>query len=494
VTDASWRPEVNFIIILEKFTELSQRILEPLFQRLWIKNMFKSVLLIPAIDGKAIKAFYWYPFHKRCGEYHTPTLEDLCTRGDNNNSQWTVFDVFEKIIPNTFYNCTVNIVGFNWAPMTLLSNQTPRAMLNGMDVEVVKLMGRIGKVQLEFHEVENNQRWGVKLENGTWNGGFGELSRHRGDFLIGGGILTAERKEMFDSAPARQVIRFPIYTPLPRKLPYWQNMLNVFSGNFWLTLFVVFFLTSGLLWLSGINLPSEKRAFSNCGYCFVISWAIFCSVASGQQPTSVSSKMIFLSWVIYMLHISAVYTSMQLIYIYKPKYEPPMRTVNDVKESGLTICSVPTFIPIAHSMDKDNFNLTEYIPCIDMVASAKRLLKKKDIIILDPEDHFEALISGSIKKVNKVEEVVIVYNIGIFMQKGNPYKDILSKAQIIAYETGLHDKWRRDASPSRPIKKKGNIKVKKLSVDELQGAFIILICGLGISSVIFVFEWLFGSK
>lgn len=494
VTDASWRPEVNFIIILEKFTELSQRILEPLFQRLWIKNMFKSVLLIPAIDGKAIEAFYWYPFHKRCGEYHTPTLEDLCTRGDNNNSQWTVFDVFEKIIPNTFYNCTVNIVGFNWAPMTLLSNQTPRAMLNGMDVEVVKLMGRIGKVQLEFHEVENNQRWGVKLENGTWNGGFGELSRHRGDFLIGGGILTAERKEMFDSAPARQVIRFPIYTPLPRKLPYWQNMLNVFSGNFWLTLFVVFFLTSGLLWLSGINLPSEKRAFSSCGYCLVISWAIFCSVASGQQPTSVSSKMIFLSWVIYMLHISAVYTSMQLIYIYKPKYEPPMRTVNDVKESGLTICSVPTFIPIAHSMDKDNFNLTEYIPCIDMVASAKRLLKKKDIIILDPEDHFEALISGSIKKVNKVEEVVIVYNIGIFMQKGNPYKDILSKAQIIAYETGLHDKWRRDASPSRPIKKKGNIKVKKLSVDELQGAFIILICGLGISSVIFVFEWLFGSK
>jgi len=145
-------------------------------------------------------------------------------------------------------------------------------------------------------------------------------------------------------------------------------------------------------------------------------------------------------------------------------------------------------------MDKENFNLTEYIPCIDMVASAKRLLKKKDIIILDPEDHFEALISGSIKKVNKVEEVVIVYNIGIFMQKGNPYKGILSKAQIIAYETGLHDKWRQDATPSRPIKKDRNIKVKKLSVNELQGAFIILICGLGTSLVIFIFEWVIGPN
>lgn len=494
VTDALWRPEVNFVVILETFTELSQHILEPVFRRFWTNNMFKSVLLIPAIDDDAVEAFYWYPFRKRCGEYHTPTLEDLCTRGDNNDSQWSVIDVFEKIIPDTFYNCAVKIVGFNWAPMTLLSNQTPKTMLHGMDVEVVKLMSRIGNVKLEFHEVKNNQRWGVKLANGTWNGGFGELSRHRADFLIGGGILTSERREMFDSAPARQVIRFPIYTPLPRKLPYWQNMLKVFSGNFWLTLFVVFFLTSTLLWLSGISLPTERRAFSNCSYCFIISWAILCSVASGQQPTSVSSKMIFLSWVIYMLHISAVYTSMQLIYLYKPKYEPPMRTINDVRESGLTICSVPTFIPIAHAMDKENFNLTEYIPCIDMVASAKRLLKKKDIIILDPEDHFEALISGSIKKVNKVEEVVIVYNIGIFMQKGNPYKGILSKAQIIAYETGLHDKWRQDATPSRPIKKDRNIKVKKLSVNELQGAFIILICGLGTSLVIFIFEWVIGPN
>lgn len=494
VTDALWRPEANFVVILETFTELSQQILEPVFRRFWFNNIFKSVLLIPTIDGDAIEAFYWYPFQKRCGEYHTPTLKDLCTQRDNNGSLWTVLDVFEKNIPDTFYNCTVKIVGFNWPPMTLLSNQTPRTMLHGMDVEVIKLMGRIGNVKLEFHEVKQNQRWGVKLLNGTWNGGFGELSRHRADFLIGGGILTAERGEMFDSAPARQVIRFPIYTPLPRKLPYWQNMLNVFSGNFWLTLFFVFFLTSALLWLSGTSLPSEKRAFADCGYCLVISWAILCSVASGKQPSSVSSKMIFLSWVIYMLHISAVYTSMQLIYLYKPKYEPPMRTINDVRESRLTICSVPTFIPIAHAMDKENFNLTEYTPCMDMVASAKRLLKKKDIIILDPEDHFEALILGSIKKVNKIEEMVIVYNIGIFMQKGNPYKGILTKAQITAYETGLHDKWRQDATPSHPIKKERTIKVKKLSVDELQGAFIILICGLGTSLVIFIFEWLIGSN
>lgn len=492
VTDSLWRPEVNFIVVLETFTELSQRMLEPVFQRFWNNNMFKSVLLIPTIESDSISAFCWHPFQKRCGEYHTPKLEDVCTRERHNNgSKWTILNAFEKIIPNAFKQCTVKIVGFNWAPMTLLSNQTPRTMLHGMDVEVVKLMSRIGNVKLEFHEIEKNQRWGVKSINGTWNGGFGELSRHRADFLIGGGILTAERKEMFDSSPARQVIRFPIYTPLPRKLPYWQNMLHVFSGNFWLTLFVVFLLTAGLLWLSGVSLPSEKRAFANMGYCLIISWAILCSVASGPQPASVSSKMIFLSWVIYMLHISAVYTSMQLIYLYKPKYDPPMRTINDVKESGLTICSVPTFIPIAHSMDKENFNLTEYIPCMDMVASAKRLLKKKDIIILDPEDHFEALISGSLKKVNKVEEVVIVYNIGIFMQKGNPYKGILTKAQITAYETGLHDKWRKDATTFHPIKKEKNIKVKKLSVDELQGAFIILISGLGISLTIFIFECLF---
>lgn len=490
VTDASWQPEVNFIVILETLTELSQQILEPVFQQFWMNFMFRSVLLIPS-NNNTVGVFAWYPFRKRCGLYHKPKMVYKCTKKDISLSQPNVSGIFEKRIPYVFNdNCTVKIAGFNWPPMTLLSNQTPRMMLYGMDVEVIKLMGRIGNVKLELKEVKDNQRWGVKSSNGTWNGGFGDLSRHQADFLIGGGIMTAERMEMFDSAPGRQVIRFSIYTPLPKKLPYWQNMLRVFSANFWLTFVVVFFLTSGLLWLSGISLPSEKRIFSEVGYCLIISWAIVCSVSSGRQPTSVSSKMIFLSWVIYTLHISVVYTSMQLIYLYQPKYERPMRTINAVKESGLTVCTVPTFIPIAQSMDKKNFNLTDYIPCTDMVTSANRLLRHKDIIILDPEDHFEALISGAIKKVNKAEEVVIVYNIGIYMQKGNPYKKILTKAQITAYETGLHSKWRQEASPTRLVKKERHIKVKKLNVDELQGAFIILISGLTISLVVFFFEWI----
>lgn len=196
----------------------------------------------------------------------------------------------------------------------------------------------------------------------------------------------------------------------------------------------------------------------------------------------------YLSWVIYMLHISAVYTSMQFIYLYKPIYERPMRTVNDVKRSGLMVCCVPTFIPIARSMSVENFNLTDYVPCTDITASADRLLRHKDIIILDPEDHFEALIAGSVKKVNRVDEVVIVYNIAQFLQKGNPYRGILTRAQIIAYETGLHNKWRQDASPSQPVKKDRYVKVKKLNVDELQGAFIILIGGLCAGSVVFLFE------
>lgn len=501
VTGISWQPQVNFIVALETPTEVTHNALEPVYRRFWFNNMFQSVLLVPELtgNGTTVNALAWYPFRQRCGEYHMPKKVNTCVRllrdddgGHNNSGLWNVSNVFGGRIPETFnYNCKVKIAGFHWPPMTLLSNHTPRRMIRGMDVEVVKLMGRIGHVKLELSEVEHNQRWGVMFANGTWNGGFGQLSRHRADFLIGGGIMTYERLKRFDSAPGRQVIRFPIYTPLPRKLPYWQNMLKVFSGSFWLTLFVVFALTSGLLWLSGKHLPSEKRTFADFGHCLIISWAILCSVSSDRQPTSVSSKMIYLSWVIYMLHISAVYTSMQLIYLYKPKYERPMRTINEVKESGLLACSVPTFIPIARSMSAENFNMTEFTPCTDMLSSANRLLRQKDIIILDPEDHFEALVSGSIKKVNKVDEMVIVYNIGIYMQKGNPFKDILTKAQITAYETGLHVKWRGDASPSRPLKKDRFIKVKKLNVNELQGAFMILICGLCIGLMIFIFEYSF---
>jgi len=511
VTDVSWQPEVHFIVTLETPVEpTAEHALKPVFRRLWTGNVFHSVLLVPRIArGRgtvaAVDALAWYPFQRRCGAYRAPKTVDTCDGGVEEKSagsaaaggRWNnvAGDVFANRIPATFDDrCTVKIAAFNWPPMTLLSNRTPRVMMGGMDVEVVKLMGRIGRVRLELIEVQNDQRWGVMAANGSWNGGFGELSEHRADFLIGGGIMTADRMERFGSVPARQVIRFPLYTPPSKRLPYWQNMLNVFSVNFWLTLFAVFVLTSGLLWLSGVSLPSERRAFAGAGHCLIVSWAILCGVASGRPPASASSKMIYLSWTVYALHIGAVYTSMQLIYLYKPKFERPMRTIDDVKESGLLVCSVPTFIPIARSMSEENFNLTAYTPCADMVSSANRLLRQKDIIILDPEDHFEALVWSSTKKVNKLDEVVIVYNIGIYMQKGNPYKTILARAQIAAYESGLHDKWRQNASPPRRLKNNNTVKVKILNADELQGAFIILICGLCAGLVVFLFEWFFGPN
>lgn len=311
VTDASWYPEAYFVVVLETLAETSERVLGPLFQRFWSNNLFQSVLLVPSSPpavgnggAAAVYALAWYPFQNRCGEYHAPKTMDTCIwlddgndnkndDDDNNYGFWrNGMDLFDKRIPKVFRNCTVRIAGFHWPPMTLLSNGTPRAMSRGMDVEVVKLMSRIGNVNLEFKEIREDQRWGVMTANGTWTGGFGELSRHRADILIGGSIMTTERAETFDASPPRQVIRFAIYTPMPKRLPYWENMLNVFAVEFWLTLFLVFVLTSCLFWLSGRLLPVERHAFADGGHCFITSWAILCSVAGGRQPTSTSSKMV----------------------------------------------------------------------------------------------------------------------------------------------------------------------------------------------------------
>lgn len=499
VTGVSWRPEAKFVVTLETPVErAAERELKPVYRRFWTSHVFRSALLVPPMDGRdrgtTVHALVWSPFTRKCGQYHEPMVVDTCTA---NGTRWRDGNgLFANRIPATFNgDCTVKIAAFNWPPLTVLSNHTPRTMVRGMDVEVIKLMGRIGRVKLELTEVENDQRWGVMAANGSWNGGLGKLSEHRADFLIGGAILTVERMKRFNSVASRQVIRFPLYTPLPRKLPYWRNMLYVFTVDFWLTVFAVFATTAGLLWLSGVGVPTERRAFADPGHCLAISWAILCSVAGGRPPASVASKTVYLSWVVFAFHIGAVYTAMQLMYLYEPKFERPMRTIDDVKKSGLLVCSVPTFIPIARHMAAENFNLTEYTPCTDMTASADRLLWRKDIIVLDPEDHFEALITSSLNKVNKLDEVVIVHNIGIYMQKGNPYRAILTRAQIVAYESGLHGKWRRTASP--PVRSSGNdkdIKVKRLNMDELQGAFIIFMCGLCAGLAAFLSERFLGSN
>lgn len=217
VTAGSWRPDTNFVVVLET-TVASAASLEPVIKRFWTNFMLKSVLLVPscAVDGSppAVDAFVWYPFRESCGRRHEPTAIGTCAglgdEGDDGHAastgRWNASTAFGSRVPDVFAGCAVNVAGFYWPPMTVLSNRTPATMSYGMDVETVRLMGRAGNVTLAFREVAHNQRWGVKSANGSWNGGFGELSAHRSDMLIGGGILTAERLEMFDCAATRQVM------------------------------------------------------------------------------------------------------------------------------------------------------------------------------------------------------------------------------------------------------------------------------------------------
>lgn len=126
VTAASWRPEVDFVVVLETLMidHMLDVLLEPVFQRFWSYYTLRSVLLVPTEHNDRVDALAWFPFLNRCGSYHRPNTVDTCYGG-----HWTAAsdtDVFGGRVPKVFANCKVKVAGFNWPPMTILSNHTPR--------------------------------------------------------------------------------------------------------------------------------------------------------------------------------------------------------------------------------------------------------------------------------------------------------------------------------------------------------------------------------
>ncbi|KAF5275240.1 hypothetical protein FQR65_LT04274 [Abscondita terminalis] len=126
----------------------------------------------------------------------------------------------------------------------------------------------------------------------------------------------------------------PIWiVPKPKKISPIESITLFFKKTVWVLILISIFITTTIWWLI-VKQTQNKNEF------FVILLQIWRATLFGstnEVPSQWSLRFIFISYIIYCIHIQAVFNSKIVEILTVPHYEHGIRNLNDLSESNLSI-------------------------------------------------------------------------------------------------------------------------------------------------------------
>lgn len=523
-THQSWYPRSKFIVCFYgqrgKNLSSSERLLivKEVASILKKYNVFDFVVLIPSYrynkSQPDVEIYSWFPFSStnRCADVNQLNLIDTWIGGRRFQNDGGAINLFAKKIPTKFDaathspRCKIKITSFHWPPATLIDSGR---LVDGYNYLAIRLMADFRNLQLEFVPLQKKTRWGIMFRNGTWNGILGEVSKGRADVAFGGALQTLNRYMMYDMSVTFQSTYFKFYVPPPLKLPHWRNMIDIFSIWFWLTIGLVNTLVCLVVCaFSSLKMTRtrENPIFRNVLDCVFVLWPAMIGTSSNPIPRSTAVRIVFVTWLIYNLHITLVYTSSLLGFITRPNYEKPIDTIRQLRLSDLKVLIIAQFEPIyvlAADEDEDMkmimSRVHHYNSYSDDIAT---MLIQRNVSIFVPSDHYAYYAGRNRTEIHTIPQDVIRFNTAMYLQKGSVYLEAINHAQIVAFESGLQQKRMNDLSfgllrdnhyqslTSTPPAEYEHA-LLSLTLHELQGSFYLLIFGLTTSILVFFAELIY---
>ena len=338
---------------------------------------------------------------------------------------------------------------------------------------------------------------------------FGDLKEGFSDVLTGFIPLTSSVAiSYFDFTIPYEYFGIKMFVPCPKAIPGPEKVLTTFSLSVWMTIGLVLLLTTAVFWCArnGPNrsVCNETHIYQSLSSCFQNAWAVLLAVSVPQQPTTASLRVFFLLYVCFCFAISTVFQAFFVSYLVEPKYEKKLETFDDLVDSdvvygyhSLTLFAMGTIPFPEYDRFIENKKVQE--DCTDSYKCILQMITKSDISIIHVPKSVNYIarelgIEGVGKKVCSFEENVFSAGVSVVFQKGNPLLErfnILMRRYLEAgfperiwsdekHRASLKGKWRFVPSPGDEF--------FAFTISHLIPAFMILIVGAVLSSVVFIGE------
>jgi hypothetical protein len=271
---------------------------------------------------------------------------------------------------------------------------------------------------------------------------------------------------------------------------------------------LVFLLTTAVFWCAanGPYQPTFKdlQTYKSVSYCFYNAWAIGMGVSVTQLPTTSKLRPFFLIYVCYCFAMSTVFQAFFVSYLVEPKYEKKIESFDELFHSDI-IYGYQQFTDfLVHTgmfPELIKFHETKSLreDCTDVRKCVEQLITKQDIATLaDPM--YSAYIASKMgiadpqSVICSLEQYIFSAHLITLFKKGNPYVDTFNVLMRRFLEAGFLErhwselKYLACLKSADKLQEKRNNMFVSFSVSHLAPAFVVLVLGNTLSSVVFITE------
>ncbi|PSN46634.1 Ionotropic receptor 106 [Blattella germanica] len=384
--------------------------------------------------------------------------------------------------------------------------------LDGIEMKIFLEVSKHLNFTWKLKEPMEINKWGSKLENGTWTGGIkGPLASATADVGFCCLWLTLPHFKDFDLTIPWDILCNTFLVPRPRRLSDVGAIFTPFQRALWCLLVAIIFATANMLiWLERISSLMGFRRTGQ-GLCkHIMDLLGILTLASFPPPSVVlqERRHVFASWTVFSLLMVTAYSSSLVSHLTVPLFEPALNSIRDlvlanIKWSGFT-----------------NFTSAKFLNTEDPWQS--RFLQN---FYIDPEaakkhHHFQVkdhaaygfILEGGIPffleggvQMNQsaypflrvMKQCASRYYISLGLKKNSPYTSIFNKVIMHLLESGIVKHWKENVAYRHADKEITKLFADNLAMSEnpgslklenLKGTFCVLLSGLILGTVVLIFE------
>jgi hypothetical protein len=496
-TTSAWNSRGRFIVVAYRcFSNDVQNDLKTILEQVWPLKVFNIIILYLSTN-QTVEIYTWYPFQipfARCGKLPNIIHLDTWVRKQDTGFFSRNATLFAKSTQRDLLGCIFRASTFNFAPFVICDENG--IVEGGIDVQVLKIIAEKLNTSLHFRVLPGQNRKGELLSNGTWTGLKGELMYDKTDIAIASFLSNYENHVIFDDTNTYHTAPFTWFVAGARPYPRWLSMGRVFTPSAWLLVLAFIFLVGYCMKCFSRCVISESASEWDIAKCILNVWAAFIEVGVPDMPRQNTLRIMFLSWIVYSLAINTIFQAYFTSYEVDPGLQHQIDTTEELLHTPMFYTFPPQLDPFF-----SNDMLQRLTPrircgprkCLEYVATlynATTILSR----FLVGYHYDELLEEADRHDIHPFHEDAFQVNSVMLVQKGSPFLTRVNEIIRRIVEAGLSDYWKEAILVDRRIKAKRlaleSLKDSyvEMNASHLQGAFIFLLIGTGLSFTAFLVE------
>ncbi|KAA0203953.1 Ionotropic receptor 115 [Hyalella azteca] len=340
--------------------------------------------------------------------------------------------------------------------------------------------------------------WG-SIENGTWTGMLAEIAYHGKNITINYFTIVLDRYIAFDSTYPHQAEAFAFMARLPKPLPKWKSVLYPYARVTWISIGVVTLLVAVMFpILTRIDVGDDSSELQISKALLLVAGALVAQSMNLSTFGVGEWRRVWMAvWYMGCVVFIAAYNGNLIAFLTVPLYPVRIETIKQLAESPLrvTMMDYGEFVPEALQASTDNAlrrigNKLDLFPQDHYYDPAMEMVENGTHALIEAYSYLMRLRMkyGVSKETYVLKEQVYSGYLTWFLPKYTPYTETISSTLQRLVEAGIVGKLYRNHFAKTDVIVQGIASVSSLSLDELQGPFLLLVLGLLSSSVLFLAE------